>query len=911
MISTPVVCPRFVGRESELAYLIERRRTLAKVRGGIVLVGGDAGIGKSRLLREFLDATGKSRGRIAVGRCRPFGTPPYGPLEELLATLAPAAARLIPEHTQEAQLRSIADALLTAAQKHAIVGIIEDLHWSDSSTLSVLALLAERLATSRMLVVATFRANEFGPQHPHYVAFGALQRSRSVDAIELAPLNTQDVRAFIDATLGSVPGNVTLDQRRRVAQIAEGNPFFTEELLKGVLDRERFHRPERSLPTTVHAAIVERLQPLASGDRAVLTQAAVIGRRFDAELLAHTLETQSATILPVLQRARQLQIVEETDDPAAFRFRHALTREAIYDELLNAQRRPLHRRIAAALEAQTAWNAAPDALAYHWWAAGDRAKALEYGLRGGDAAQALHAYADSIECYERTLRLLDPGDRDAALLQARIGTSYFRAGFMDRAIDHFRVAWAFYRTTRDDAAFPFDLANNLAAAMYNDGQRLESTGFLRQAVDAVAACGDCRISAHARVTFASYLVESGDIAETQTVLAGIDPALIADDADVAVVYWQTVCRVHELEGNADGVRRAAERVFAAEGSRSSAFINGLTEVSMSALIVGETTLAHRCLTRAIDTCVAIELKRIHGSLLVTSAFERVLSGAFEEARALVVRSLPLIGEVEVSRHGMVVAALAAGIVLHDRQLLTHEPDAAFIERSFETGLPMKFGPLAASCAELLAARGELDAARRLLQRAVRAAAAALPFTGSFPLVVVAAQHCDRAQAEDVRKLCAATVTSGPAGKAAAELGEAILLRRFDSPDSAIAPAQAAAAGFAAVGWPLYEALALEVSGDRVGAERIRERLGLRDRPVQQARPPNDDVETLLTPRELEVARLVASGSTNRKVADTLNVSVKLVEKSLSSIYEKLAVTSRSQLTARIIARDIQERRTAG
>jgi DNA-binding NarL/FixJ family response regulator len=909
LISTPVVCPRFVGRESELAYLVERRRALAKVHGGIVLVGGDAGIGKSRLVREFLDATGRSRGRVAVGRCRPFGTPPYGPLEELLATLAPVAARLIPEQTQEAQLRSIVDTFLTAAQKHAIVGIIEDLHWSDSSTLSVLALLAERLATSRMLIVATYRANEFGPQHPHFVAFGALQRDSSVAAIGLSPLGPQDVRAFIDATLSSVPGSVTLDQRRRVAQIAEGNPFFTEELLKDVLDRQLLHHHDRSLPATVHAAILERMHPLSTADRAILTQAAVIGRRFDAELLAHTLETDMASVLPALQRARHLQIVEETGEPMSFRFRHALTREAIYDELLSAQRRPLHRRIAAALEAQTAWSATPDAVAYHWWAAGDRAKALEHGLRGGDAAQALHAYADSIECYERTLSLLDPNGRDAALLQARIGKSYFRSGFNDRAIDHFHTAWVYYRSARDDAASLFDLARNLAAAMYNHGQRLESTSFLREAVDTIAACGDRRVTAYARVTFASYLVETGDITETQAVLDDIEPELV--DGDIDPIYWLTACRIHELEGDAAGVRAAAERVFAIEGADATATINGLTEVSMSAIIIGETSVARQCVGRALELCVATQLKRIEGSLLVTSAYERVLSGAFEEARTQVLRALPLIGEVEVSRHGMVVAALAAGLAIGDRRLLAHEPDAAFIERSLETGLPIKFGPLAASCVQLLAARGELDAARRLLQRAVRTATDALPFTGSFPLVVVAAEHCDRAQAEDIRKLCAATAASGPASKAAAELGRAILLRRFGSPDSAVAPAQAAAAGFTAVGWPLYEALALEVSGDRVGAERIRERLGLRDRPVQQPRPRNDDVETLLTPRELEVARLVASGSTNRKVADTLNVSVKLVEKSLSSIYEKLAVTSRSQLTARIIARDIEDRRTAG
>ena len=650
LISAPVYCPQFVGRQPELTFLIERRRDLAKAHGGIVLVGGDAGIGKSRLLREFLDGTGKSRGRVAVARCRPFASAPYKPLTELLATLAPATAQLIPAQTQEAQLKSIADAFLVAAGKHAIVGIIEDLHWSDSGTLAVLALLTERLATSRMLLVVTYRANELGPEHPHYVAFGALLRSRSVASIQLTPLAAQDARDFIDATLRTAPGNVPLELRRKVAHIAEGNPFFTEELLKAVVDRDQLQQTARSLPTTIHAAILERMQPLAAADRAILTQAAVIGRRFEANLLAYTLETDVAAVLPVLQRARALQIVEETDEHTTFRFRHALTREAIYDQLLTAQRRPLHRRIALALEAQAAWNSSPDALGYHWWAAGDRAKTLEYGERCGDAAQALHGYADSIECYERTLSLLDRSDRDAARVRAKMGTSYFRSGFMDRAIDQYRQAWAFYQTATDDAPFIFRLARNLAAAIYNEGRRRESTAFLRQAVDKIGRCGDRRVSERARITFASYLVDSGEIDETLAVLRGIDAELIGEDAGLAIVFWETTCRVCELQGDVDGVRAAADRLCAIgeHPAEAIAMIDGLREAGISALIVGETTVARRCLSRAIDTCVAHnELGAAHGDLLVTSAVERVLSGALEEARSLVVRGLPMIGEVNV------------------------------------------------------------------------------------------------------------------------------------------------------------------------------------------------------------------------------------------------------------------------
>jgi DNA-binding CsgD family transcriptional regulator len=215
------------------------------------------------------------------------------------------------------------------------------------------------------------------------------------------------------------------------------------------------------------------------------------------------------------------------------------------------------------------------------------------------------------------------------------------------------------------------------------------------------------------------------------------------------------------------------------------------------------------------------------------------------------------------------------------------------------------------CAQLQAGRGERDDARRLLLRAVRSAAAALPMLGSFPLAIVAAQHCERADAGDVRELCTRSLQSGPAAKATADLAEAILERRFGDPLSAPAPARRAAAGFASIGWPVYEALALEASGENDAARTIRERIGFRDSASGRVGHVPTSCEPVFTPGELEVARLVADGRSNREIAATLNVSVKLVEKHLSSIYGKLALTSRSQLTAHMISRDPDRRRPTG
>jgi DNA-binding CsgD family transcriptional regulator/tetratricopeptide (TPR) repeat protein len=893
LISAPVFCPQFVGRRPELRYLIERRRDLGKARGGIVLVGGDAGIGKSRLVREFLEATGNSRGRVALGRCRPFASPPYEPLVELLATLAPAAAHLSPAQTQAGQLRSIADAFLTAAGKHAIVGVVEDLHWSDAGTLAVLALLAERLNTSRMLLVATYRANELGSEHPHYAAFGALQRSRSVAGIALEPLSPHDAREFIDATLQAAPGDVPVETRRTVARIAEGNPFFTEELLKSIVDRRESNARDRSLPATVNAAILERMHALTASDRAILTQAAVIGRRFDAQLLATTLDAGVTDVFAVLQRARSLQIVEETGDPDTFRFRHALTREAIYNELLIAQRQPLHRRIARTLEARGAVNASAYALDYHWWGAGDRAKTLEHGERCGDGAQALHAYEDSIESYERTLSFLDPSDRDAARVRMKIGISYFRSGVMDRALDYFQTAWASYTTPTVEPAALLRLARFVAAALYNEGQTRESTTFLRTATQTIAGYGDTRVTEQARLTLAAYLVDGGDLEGTRAILLDADTARIGSDTGLTIAFLQLTGKVCALQGDVDGTADAAARMcgIVEHFDDAPVLIEGLAETGIAALTIGETAAARRCFQRAIDTCVALELRAAHGDVLVESALERVLSGAFEEARALVVQGLAMIGEGRLGRDRAVVAALAVAAAIDDSELLRYEPDTGFIERVFAVNVPLVFGPLAAYHAQILTRRGDRDAAQRLLSRAVHAALAAGSPFGSFPLVVVAAQLGNRGDDAAIRKLCEMTAAAGPAGAHAAELAEAFLLRGSGDATSAQSKARKAAAGFAAIGWPQYESLARDCADDRA-------------RPARGSGG-RVSVEPALTSRELEIARHVAAGCTNRDIGKALSVSVKLIEKHLTSIYAKLQLTSRNRLTAHMIARCAQ------
>src|SRR5450755_1458288 len=548
VISIPIFCRRFIGRQRELRFLVDQRRELAKAHGSVVFVGGEAGIGKSRLIREFIGGTQAARGRVAIAQCRPFGSRPYGPILELLETFAPESAGIVPADSQHNQHEALVDAFVRASGKHALIGVVEDFHWADLGTAAVLSLLSEAVANRRILLVVTYRSDELHSDHPLFIPLGLLLRNQTMRQLDLAALSTRETAELIDAALDGQAANITRQTRRDIARVGEGNPFFTEELLKGTVDRDFAGRLGGSLPTTVRAAILQRIEPLDARDRPILTQAAVIGRRFEGDLLAQTLDATFDSLLPTLQRARRCQLVEETDAPRAFRFRHALTREAVYDDLLAAQRRPLHERIALALEAAGDEKAIDD-LAYHWWASGDRSKALHYGERAGDIALALYEHAGAIAAYERTLALLDPAGRDAARVNEKIGTSYYRFGLMDRAVEHYALAWDFFRDTRDDPAFLFRLTRNMCGALYDYGGAPEALAFWSDALTVIDACGDARIADLARISYAAYLIDDGDVEATLAILRSVDERRISADPELAVPYWGATCVASAFQGD--------------------------------------------------------------------------------------------------------------------------------------------------------------------------------------------------------------------------------------------------------------------------------------------------------------------------------------------------------------------------
>ena len=309
---------------------------------------GRRSVGKSRLIAEFCASLANSRWRVGIGSSLEVANRPYGPTLDVLAGVGGVPFEIGAAQTQHEQFDALVDRLSSVAARAALVVVIEDVHWADAATLALLAYLGAKLHRMRVLVLASLRTDDLHAGHSTSAAIAKISRDASASRIDLGPLHGLELKRFIDEAL---TGNELPDATRRaIALTGDGNPFFTEELLKSAVESSHNWQAyaRGTLPQTVRDTLLERLRPFDEAERRVVT-AAVIGRTFNLQLLAATLETQLERLLPVLRRARDFQLVEEVS-PTVFRFRHGLTREAVSGGFLSAQARPRHRTIALALE---------------------------------------------------------------------------------------------------------------------------------------------------------------------------------------------------------------------------------------------------------------------------------------------------------------------------------------------------------------------------------------------------------------------------------------------------------------------------------------------------------------------------------------------------------------------------------
>ncbi|WP_459714244.1 ATP-binding protein [Actinophytocola sp. KF-1] len=388
-MSRRVSVPELIGRRDELAVLTAALADAEAGSGRLVLVEGDAGVGKTRLVQEFADRAAQQGATVLSGGCLQLEADiPYAPFEEALSALPDRPALFGDGADRAAGFRRVADTI--AAAGRPVVLVLEDLHWADASTRDLFVFLQRALRHAPVLQIGTHRTGEVGGDHPVAGMVAELGRLPHTERLRLPPLDPAETTALARGLLGVEPGG---EMVKVLLTRAEGNPFFTEELIAAWPARGE-------VPQTVREVVITRLARLTEGARQLSRLASVIGRTVSHDLLA---ELAALSEVDIGGSVRDLihhgQLVTAGDD--GYAFRHALIREAIYADLLPGERRAAHARVARLLAARPTPVAE---LAHHWDAAGEVDEALVASVRAAESAAAAFAPAEAHAHYERALR---------------------------------------------------------------------------------------------------------------------------------------------------------------------------------------------------------------------------------------------------------------------------------------------------------------------------------------------------------------------------------------------------------------------------------------------------------------------------------------------------------------------------
>lgn len=921
------MCPVVVGREAELAALDAVLARALEGAGRLVCVTGEPGIGKSRLVREVVGQA-RSRGAGAVtGRAVPGGaSTPYRPLTEALQQAlrdrgVPADAGLVPwlpalativpvlggtEQGAAGRGTPVADAELSAAVRGeavvcllrrlarpgGLVMVLEDLHWADPDTLAVAEYLADNLAAEPVLCMVTSRDE---PTSAGLEMIRRLQARRAVTRLQLGRLTAGQVAVMVRSCLPQAGD----DDVARVQQAADGVPFLVEEVLAAP-----------GMPVSFQATVAARLAGFSEQERTVLESAAVLGRHFDWRLLTAASGQSAETVSVALARgASQLLVTVEAGE---FRFRHALTAEAVASALLPPRRAALATAALAAVEAdhpelEGPWREAAADLAAQ---AGDRPRAGTLLAASGDSALDRGALATAAGTLRRAAALLGPGEQRAHA-ETRLVEALALAGRVDEAmtVGSGLLAELGTGSASDHARARLHLRLAHAAA---DATRWAATAeHLSAAAGLLAAYPDAALSAQVRVLEAEVALAAGDRDKARRLARTVLYAGAAPEVR---------CHALEITGRAErsrdlaAARTAFERALAVAGVADLPIwrLRALHELGTIDLFdhAGTSRLTEARQTAAqlgaLSTASVLDLQLAAAG---HSLFE--LDAAARHARDSLAISKQL-GLPEVRAKALVFLAENAAL-RGDRDQAEHfiplALGAAGRDRAIEGYCWGSRGMLAVLADDSGAALAAFGRAATIFRGCPSAEPAF--FRGLWPVMLAAAGD-DRAVGEigDLRR---AGITIAFAHRGLLGYAEAILAGRAGDTQQAAALATAAEAELArypvwfelarryaaeaalADGWgePRRWLRAARDSFARRGMDRLARRC---DRLL--GRPAPGRWEALgVTAREADVLRLVAGGLPNKEIAAKLFLSPRTVEKHVESLLRKTGARSRAQLVA--------------
>ena len=830
-------------------------------RGHMVVLGGEAGVGKTSLVQELGRMTAPSA-RIATGHCDPLSTPrPLGPLLDMADALGgPGALGLAGNRDQ------LYGSLLStlAAHPQPTLLIVEDLHWADEATLDLLRFLGRRIGSLPALLIATYRDDEVGPQHPMQVMLGDLATSGAVRHWSVPPLSERAVAQLAEGS--------DLDTARLYRQTG-GNPFFVTEVLAARDGR---------IPTSVRDAVLARVARLSSSAQAVLGAAAVIGPQVDARLLTRVVGAELDALDACLEVG--LLVAQE----GAFTFRHELTRQAILSTLAPHRQAVMQALVLDALRA----SAAPDLarLAHHAEAAGDGAAVLEFAPRAAERAAGLGAHREAAAQYARALRFAQdvPTSRMTSLLEA-YAVECALIDHLQEAIQARHRAAALWRQEGHRLKVGENLSH-LSGLYLNAGENAQGEAAIRAALDVLSALPPGVEHARAYQMQAHLHMLNRD---------HTDAVRLAEQALELAQQWQylpVVIGAYNTLGTS--------RLLSADFERGGALLEQSLHLALDAGLDGRASTAYvnlgsgygemyrfveadRYLTEGITYCRERDLDAGRLYMEAWWALSLVHQGRWAEGAGA---AAGVLREPRVAAISRIMALVALGRVRARRG----DPEVwpvldEVLTLATTTGTLQRLGPVHAARAEAahLASAGHPAAsdARATYQLAM---AHRHPWfvgelaywswkAGDLGAVPEAAAH---PYALQMRGDWAGAAAAWQALSCPYEAARALA----DSGEED----------------PLKEALdVFERLGARPMAQRVARQLrtlGVRGvtrgpRPSTLANPAG------LTTRELEVLDLLAGGQSNKQIARHLELSVKTVGHHVSAILAKLDLNTRGEAAA--------------
>jgi len=578
-----------IGRVDELQTLCDLVG-LGQTTGGAVVLGGDAGAGKSRLVAELTERA-RSRGwRVLVGHCLDFGdgSPPYLPFSEALGRLAtdspaqaesllaasPAIARLLPaqrllaesDHVMEPTGRTtlydaLHAALTSLSTDMPLLLIIEDVHWADQSTRDLLRFLFARAFASPTSILATYRSDDLHRAHPLRAALAEWTRLPAVSRLQLGPLTELESRQLIRALHG---GPLAEPEQLRILARAEGNPFFIEELVAAAT-------VGGALPTDLADLLLVRLEQIGDDGRLVVRAASVAGRRVSHELLASGAELNDTALDAAVRAAVEANILVALGADG-YGFRHALLAEAVYQDLLPGERVRLHAAYATALASHQVQGSAAE-LSRHARASHDLITATQASIEAGDEAMTVGGPEDALHHYELALELL--GDPHVAAGVAASPDAPDRVTLVVRATMAAAAAGHPYRAIalaqEELAALPADAPKlvrvRLIHAIVSTALVLDTNlDLLAMTTEAVQLIADEPPSAiRAQVLSIHARANADRSRDDEAIRWATDALAIAESlnlADIATDATLLLARLDERSGNPDAAKAAITNAIA-------------------------------------------------------------------------------------------------------------------------------------------------------------------------------------------------------------------------------------------------------------------------------------------------------------------------------------------------------------